>query len=136
MYFVPPVVAWILAQSIKVLIETLRLGKFNRKRLFGSGGMPSSHAAAAVALTAALWRDFGINHPLVAVTLTFTLIVLHDAAGVRWETGRQAQIINKIIDELMQTKQITNERLKELLGHTPLQVLMGSILGLVVGILL
>ncbi len=135
MYFIPPVVAWVLAQGIKVLIETLRLGTFNRKRIFGSGGMPSSHAAASVALTTSLWFDFGIHDPLVAITLTFTLIVLYDAAGVRWETGRQAQIINKIIDELMQTKQITNERLKELLGHTPLQVLVGSLLGFIIGIL-
>lgn len=135
MYFIPPVVAWITAQVIKVLIETLRQGKFNRQRLFGSGGMPSSHAAAAVALTTSLWRDFGFHNPLVAVALTFTLIVLYDAADVRWETGRQAQFINKIIDELMQTKQITNERLKELLGHTPLQVLVGSLLGLLIGFL-
>ncbi len=133
MYFIPPVIAWIIAQALKVLIEALRQGKFNRQRVFGSGGMPSSHAAASVALTTALWRDFGIHDPIVALALTFTLIVLYDAAGVRWETGRQAQIINKIIDELMQTKQITNERLKELLGHTPLQVLVGSLLGLLIG---
>jgi len=135
MYFIPPVIAWIVAQGIKILIETLRLGRFDRHRVFGAGGMPSSHAAAAVALTTSLWKDFGIHDPLVAVTLTFTLIVLYDAAGVRWETGRQAQIINKIIDELMQTKQITNERLKELLGHTPLQVVVGSLLGFLIGML-
>ncbi len=135
MYFIPPVVAWIVAQSLKVLIEFFRLRRLHRERLLGSGGMPSSHAAAAVALTTVLWKDFGIHEPIVAVTLTFTLIVLYDAAGVRWETGRQAQIINKIIDELMQTKQITNERLKELLGHTPLQVMVGSLLGFVIGML-
>lgn len=133
MYIATFFVAWLIAQLIKIIIEAWKSKKIDWKRVFGAGGMPSSHSAASVALTTALWRDFGFDDPLVAVAFLFTAIVLYDAAGVRRETGRQAEIINRIIEVLKQQREFTDERLKELLGHTPLQVLAGTLLGFLVG---
>lgn len=133
MYLFKPLFAWFLAQVLKICSDLFKTRKVNLKRIIGSGGMPSSHAALTVALTTSLGKDFGLNDPLVVTAFIFTLVVLYDAAGVRRAVGRQAVVLNKIIEELMQTKQITEKRLKELLGHTPLQVLIGILLGFLVG---
>jgi acid phosphatase family membrane protein YuiD len=133
MYLLKPLLAWLMAQVIKIIIEAFRNKKVDFKRIAGAGGMPSSHAALTVALTSALWKDFGPNNPLVAVTAVFTLIVLYDAAGVRRAAGKQAAVLNLIIEELTLHKQLSEKRLKELLGHTPLQVLAGILLGILVG---
>jgi acid phosphatase family membrane protein YuiD len=133
MYLLKPLLAWLMAQVIKIIIEACRNKKVDFKRIAGAGGMPSSHAALTVALTSALWKDFGPNNPLVAVTAVFTLIVLYDAAGVRRAAGKQAAVLNLIIEELTLHKQLSEKRLKELLGHTPLQVLAGILLGILVG---
>ncbi|RJR20815.1 MAG: divergent PAP2 family protein [Desulfobacteraceae bacterium] len=133
MYLLKPLMAWFIAQVLKIIIEAFKNKKINFKRITGAGGMPSSHAALTVALTTALWKDFGISNPLVAVAIVFTLVVLYDATGVRRASGKQAAVLNLIIDELMQHKSLTDKRLKELLGHTPLQVLAGILLGFLVG---
>jgi acid phosphatase family membrane protein YuiD len=133
MYLLKPLLAWLMAQVIKIIIEAFRNKKVDFKRIAGAGGMPSSHAALTAALTAALWKDFGPNNPLVAVAVVFTLIVLYDAAGVRRAAGKQAAVLNLIIEELTLHKQLSEKRLKELLGHTPLQVLAGILLGILVG---
>ncbi len=133
MYFFSPILAWIIAQSLKVIIEFWKNKKLNIKRILDSGGMPSSHAALTVALTTSLWRDFGAHDPKVGIAAVFTLVVLYDATGVRRETGRQAEILNKLIDEVKSFKSISNVRLRVLLGHTPLQVLAGMILGVFIG---
>lgn len=133
MYILSAALAWLTAQLLKILVEGWKNKKFDFKRLWGPGGMPSSHAAATVALTVSLIKDLGVKEPVVAVAVVFTAIVLYDAAGVRRETGKQAEVLNRIIDELLHHKHITDERLKELLGHTPSQVLMGSLLGFFYG---
>jgi acid phosphatase family membrane protein YuiD len=134
MYLLKPLIAWFIAQVLKIIIEAFKKNKrINFKRITGAGGMPSSHAALTVALSTALWKDFGINNPLVAVAVVFTLVVLYDATGVRRAAGKQAAVLNLIIDELMRHKPLTDKRLKELLGHTPLQVLAGILLGFLVG---
>lgn len=133
MYLLTPIIAWLTAQCLKLLIEAWRNRGIDLKRFWGAGGMPSSHAAGSVALTTVLWRDFGFNEPVVAVAFTFTVIVLYDAANIRRETGRQAEILNKMVEVFRQHSQFTEERLKELLGHTPLQVLAGTLLGFLIG---
>ncbi len=135
MYIFKPIIAWIIAQLIKVIIEGWQNKKVDFKRLTGSGGMPSSHAAMAVALTSSLWKDFGPQEPVVAVASIFTLIVLYDATGVRRAAGEQAAVLNVIIVELKKHSRPlqVEERMKELIGHTPLQVLMGALLGFFVG---
>jgi acid phosphatase family membrane protein YuiD len=131
MYIVPPIIAWVVAQALKVAIEGWRNRKVDFRRIVGSGGMPSSHAAVAVALTTVLWKNFSIHEPVVAVALIFTFIVIYDATGVRRAAGNQAAVLNIIIDEL--NKPISDVRLVELLGHTPTQVFAGSLLGFFIG---
>jgi len=136
MYLIKPLLAWLIAQVLKIIIEAVKNKRFNFKRIIGAGGMPSSHAALTVALTTSLWKDFGANDPIVAIALIFTLVVLYDAAGVRRAAGKQAAVLNKIVDELIQHKSFTDKRLMEFLGHTPLQVLGGIALGFLVGFFL
>lgn len=125
--------ACVLAQVLKLLFELVRHGKINVRVLVETGGMPSSHSALVTALACGIGQTLGWASPAFAVTAVFAVIVMYDAAGVRQAAGKQAKILNQIIDELFQEKPEFNEdRLKELLGHTPFQVIVGSILGFVV----
>lgn len=118
------------AQILKLVIEFARFGKLNLKVLVETGGMPSSHSALVTALTGGIGQTLGWSSPAFAVTSVFAIIVMYDATGVRQAAGKQAKILNQIIDELFQEKPEFNEdRLKELLGHTPVQVFAGSALG-------
>ena len=128
------ILAWIIAQVIKVLIGVIKERRFNFKWFVGTGGMPSSHAAGVTALATSVGLTFGFDSALFAVTIIFTLIVLFDAQGVRQQTGRQAEALNKILDDIYWKKHIQEDRLKELLGHTPIQVISGLILGIVVAL--
>ena len=131
---VSALVAWLSAQIIKIFTGVFQ----NRKMsltviLFSTGGMPSSHAAAVVALTTAAGLSLGFGSPIFAVCGVLSVIVMIDASGVRYETGKQATIINKITKELFSGKMNdVNTGLKELVGHTPFQVFMGFILGIAV----
>lgn len=133
-YFVVPVVAWAIAQTLKVIIELLIHREFNAHRFVGAGGMPSSHSALVMGLTVTLAKDFGWDEPLVAASLIFSLVIMYDAAGVRRAAGKQARIINMIIHELQQGNKLIDEKekLKELLGHTPVEVIAGALLGFIV----
>jgi len=124
-------VACLIAQSIKILLGVIRLRRFDFRWLVGTGGMPSTHAAGVTALSAAVGSDVGFGSPLFATALVFTLITLFDAQGVRRWSGRQAQILNKILEDMYFKRRIQEERLKELLGHTPTEVLAGMGIGLV-----
>lgn len=126
-------ISWLTAQVIKVPIYWLVERKLNWRRLFGAGGMPSSHTSFVVALTLMVGVTQGFNTPVFAVSFTLAAIVMYDAAGVRRETGTQAAVINQILrDVLIDGKPISDEALKELVGHTPLEVFAGAMLGLVV----
>jgi len=133
LFFFRPLLALAIAQIIKILIYGWLNKRFDFRRLLGAGGMPSSHAALTVALTTQIGKEVGISEPIFAVALVFTLVVLYDAAGVRRAAGKQAAILNKIMDEIMAHQRIEETRLKELLGHTPFEVLVGVILGFIVG---
>ncbi len=128
--------ACLLAQFLKLVVELVRHRKINFRVLFETGGMPSSHSALVTALTVGIGQTIGWASPAFAATTVFAVIVMYDAAGVRQAAGKQAKILNQIVDELFQEKpEFHEERLKELLGHTPVQVILGSMLGLVVAFL-
>ncbi|MDJ1185535.1 divergent PAP2 family protein [Roseofilum casamattae] len=119
-----------LAQFLKLVIDLIRHQKLNARALVTTGGMPSSHATLVSALATGIGLTAGWSSPEFAIATTFAIIVMYDAAGVRQAAGKQARILNQIIDELFQEKPEFNEdRLKELLGHTPFQVIMGLFLG-------
>ena len=129
------VTGWFVAQVLKTLIHAWVTKGFDPERLIGSGGMPSSHASTVCALATASGKLYGVGSPVFAVTAVLAVIVMHDAMGVRLETGKQARLLNQILDSFktLEGKKLTEEKLKEFVGHTPLQVLMGAILGILIG---
>lgn len=125
--------ACLFAQVLKVVFELVRHGKANLKVLTETGGMPSSHSALVAALATGVGQTRGWSSAEFAIAFVVAVIVMYDAAGVRQAAGKQARLLNQIIDELFSEKPEFNEdRLKELLGHTPVQVIAGSVLGVVV----
>ena len=130
-------VAWAIAQAIKAILYTIVNREFKFERLVGSGDMPSSHAATVCALTTAVAMQFGLGSFEFAISFVLSSVVLHDARGVRQEAGKQAVTITAIVDHLLKEGKILelpNWELKELIGHTPLQVLIGSIMGIGIGL--
>jgi acid phosphatase family membrane protein YuiD len=118
-----------LIQAYKGLSEFLGTRRWNLRRFVETGGMPSSHAAAVSALSTIVGLTAGFRSLLFGVTLYFSLIVMYDAAGLRRAAGRQAAILNRLIDEHFEHSEADTHRLMELLGHTPLEVLVGALLG-------
>ena len=130
------VASWFIAQSIKVALGFSREKRFNFRWFVGTGGMPSSHAAGVSALATSIGITYGFDSALFAITLTFTSIVLFDAQGVRLNAGKQAEILNKMLDDIYWKKKLDEKKLKEFLGHTPIEVWAGTILGILVSLLL
>lgn len=129
-------IACLVAQLCKLLIELTKNRKFNLRVLVTTGGMPSAHSAFVSALAAGVGQTLGWASPEFAIAMIFAVIVMYDAAGVRQAAGKQARILNQIIDELFnEGKQFNEDRLKELLGHTPFQVIVGLVLGIAVACL-
>lgn len=124
--------AWLVAQLAKTLLYWRQEGRFSLERMVGSGGMPSSHSALVVSLFTGVGLCEGWGAPLTAITFVFATIVMYDAAGVRRAAGKQARVLNKIINELAANKPLREEYLKELLGHTPFEVIVGALLGIVI----
>jgi acid phosphatase family membrane protein YuiD len=127
---------WVLAQTIKVILGVLKEKRFNFRWFIGTGGMPSSHAAGASALATSVGLEYGFNSPLFAVAAVFAMVTMFDAQGVRRSTGFQATILNKMMDDIYWKGQIEEQRLKELVGHTPIEVLAGFIFGAVCAMIL
>lgn len=130
--FVSGLFAWLIAQSTKVFLNFFVERKWDLRILFASGGMPSSHSALCTALTTSVAVCHGVADSLFPVCLGFSLIVMYDAIGVRRHAGMQAEVLNMIVEDLFQGHPISQRKLKELLGHTPLQVLAGALLGILV----
>ena len=128
--------AWLLAQVIKVIIGVKKEKRFNFRWLFSPGGMPSAHTATVAALSTAVGFRFGFDSGLFAVTLIFAVMIMFDAGGFRRMVGKQATILNKIIDDVYAKKKIEEEKVRELLGHTPVQVIAGAALGILVALVL
>lgn len=136
------ILAWAIAQVLKAFIYSVKNKTFEWKRLFGDGGMPSGHSSFVSALAVATAMSFGFDSYQFALSAAFAIVVMHDAMSVRLESGKQAHAINQILDVLKSDSPIQNlarldslEVLKELLGHTPLQVVNGSLQGIVVALL-
>lgn len=122
--------AWALAQLLKVPIQYILNRKVNLGLWFSSGGMPSSHSALVVSMTVAIGLFYGFDNPLFALAVAISMIVLYDAAGVRREAGRHAEKINILLSEFFSGQPISENQLKEVIGHTPAQVAAGVALGL------
>ncbi len=134
--FFTSLAAWAIAQTIKVALGVIREKRFNFRWFVGTGGMPSAHAASVASLSTSIGITYGFDSALFAVTLAFTLIVMFDAQSLRYSSGRQAEILNKMLDDIYWKHKLDDEKLKEFLGHTPIQVFVGAGLGIVVSLLL
>jgi len=129
-------IACLIAQLSKLIIELVKNHKINFRVLTSTGGMPSAHSTLVTALATGVGQTIGWNSPEFALATIFAIIVMYDAAGVRQAAGKQARVLNQMIDELFSDKSEFNEdRLKELLGHTPVQVIVGLILGITISLL-
>lgn len=135
-YFVGPLVTGILAQTFKFFLYWFLNKKPDFRWLFYTGGMPSAHSASVMALSTIVGFDKGFDSALFGITLYFSLIVMYDAAGLRRAAGMQARVINRMVEELKIAHKIREERLRELLGHTPFEVLAGAMLGILAGIIM
>ncbi len=129
-------IAWFIAQSIKVIFVCIKHKKIDFRRFIGSGGMPSSHSSTVTALCVAVGLTEGFSSSVFAVSFILALVVMYDAAGVRRAAGQQAKILNKIIEDWGKTNyRETEKKLKELLGHTPVEVFAGALLGIAIALL-
>ena len=138
---VTAVISSLLAQFTKVILNLIILGKFIPERLWGAGGMPSAHSATVCALLVTTGRYCGTGSTEFALALVLAIIVMYDAMGVRRETGEQAKILNRMLSEWMDRESdampfLGDKKLKEMVGHTPIQVLTGAIFGIAVGLLM
>jgi len=128
-------IACFIAQALKVIISLITEHKLRWDRLFETGGMPSSHSALVVALATGIAKLQGTNSPEFAIAACFAIIVMYDASGVRRAAGKQAKILNYMMENWKETTpEIFEEKLRELLGHTPVQVIVGAILGFCIGL--
>ena len=133
--FVSAAIAWFVAQLLKTIIHTLVTKDFSIERMYGSGGMPSSHSSTVTALATTAYLIYGAASSEFAISAILAIIVMYDARGVRRETGIQAKVLNDLIELL---KDVHNElmsmddKLKEFVGHTPLQVIAGALLGIAI----
>lgn len=130
-----PIILWCIVQILKFFIELIRNKKVDLKRLVGAGGMPSSHSAIVCSLASCIGKEYGFDSGLFAISLIFAFVVMYDACGVRRAAGKQAGILNKILDTPGMSTVEVQEKLIEALGHTPIQVFVGAFIGFVVGVL-
>jgi len=129
-------VSGLAAQFYKVIVESLRERRFKLYRLFETGGMPSSHTAVVTSLAVGAWRVDGLDSPLFAITAVLSLYFILEATGLRQEVGKQARVLNEILDELIDSHHFARERTRELLGHTWSEVGWGFLLGVLVTLLI
>ena len=130
------VACWLAAQVLKVVFYSLRHRKLAIERLFGAGGMPSSHTSTVCGLTVGVARIYGLSSPLFTLSLVMACIVMYDATGVRREAGEHAKLLNQLLFSDPEKMTPSQKALKEFLGHTPLEVLGGAVLGIVLGMLM
>jgi acid phosphatase family membrane protein YuiD len=135
-YILVPFGVWFGIQLFKLLYDIVKEKKFNFKRIMQAGGMPSSHSAVVVVLTTMIAKAEGLTSPVFGVSLIFSFVVMYDAAGVRRAAGKQAKLLNKIVETPGLSGVEVSERLVEVLGHTPVQVIVGAVIGLIVGLII
>ena len=134
-YIYIPLILWFSIQTFKVIHDLIKLKKFDYKRIMGAGGMPSSHSAIVVSIATLIGKYEGVETPIFALAVIFAFIVMYDAAGVRRAAGKQAKLLNKIIETPGLTSIEVQEKLVEVLGHTPIQVIVGALIGGIVGLI-
>ena len=130
--FMTTLSAWAIAQILKVSLGVIRKKRFDFRWFIGTGGMPSSHTAGASCLATAIGFTYGFDSVYFALAASFALVVMFDAQGVRRATGKQAYILNKIMDDIYWQGKTKESRLRELIGHTPVEVIIGCLLGIAV----
>ena len=130
-----PLVAWFMAQALKVLINFVRKKQWNLSYMWSPGGMPSAHSALMTALATTIGLMYGFDSPLFAISLAVAFIVMYDAAGVRRTVGYQSTMLNRMLDELFKGDKEFSQRLAEIIGHTKWEVFAGAMLGIVLAIL-
>ncbi len=128
-----PFLLWLSIQIIKFITDFIVNKKINFKRLLGAGGMPSSHSAVVTSLAVCIGKSYGFDSGIFALSVIMALVVMYDAAGIRRAAGKQARILNKIMENPELTTVEVHEKLIEALGHTPIQVFVGAIVGIVIG---
>ena len=131
---IAPLLAWLIAQLIKTLMILVRNRRLDLRKFVSAGGMPSAHSAVVMALVTAVGRRQGVDSPVFALAVWFAVIVMYDAAGVRRAVGAQAGILNRMLDDVFVSHNFNEKRLVELIGHTPVQVIAGAILGIACGL--
>ena len=133
-YLIVPFGTWFFIQLFKLIYDLVTTKKFNFKRILGAGGMPSSHSAVVVALCTMIGKNYGINSAIFGLSVVFAFVVMYDATGVRRAAGKQAKLLNKIVQTPGLSNVEVTEKLQEVLGHTPTQVFVGAFIGLIVGL--
>ncbi len=131
-----PLLMWFGIQLFKVIYDLVTTKKFNFKRILGAGGMPSSHSAVVTSLATLIGKYEGVTTPIFALSVIFAFIVMYDAAGIRRAAGKQAKLLNKLVETPGLSGVEVGERLVEVLGHTPTQVLVGALIGIIAGLVL
>ena len=134
-YIYVPVLLWFAIQLFKLLYDLVKTRKFNFKRILGAGGMPSSHSAVVTSLATLIGKYEGVNTAIFAVSFVMAFVVMYDACGVRRAAGKQAALLNKLVETPGLTGIQVSEKLVEVLGHTPIQVIVGSLIGRIAGLL-
>ena len=134
-YIYVPLILWFAIQLFKLIYDLVTTKQFNFKRIMGAGGMPSSHSAIVIALATLIGKNLGVDSPIFAVTLIFAFIVMYDACGVRRAAGKQAKVLNEIVNTRGLSNLQVQEKLQEALGHTPIQVFVGALIGLIAGMI-
>ena len=135
-YIYIPILLWFFIQLFKVMWDLIKDHKFDFKRILGAGGMPSSHSAVVCSLAVLIGKEYGFSSSIFALALVFAIVVMYDACGVRRAAGKQAKLLNKIISTPGLTGVHVQERLVEVLGHTPVQVFVGALIGIIAGAIL
>ena len=135
-YIYVPFLLWFGIQLFKLLYDLFTTKKFNFKRIIGAGGMPSSHSAIVAGLATLIGKYEGVGTPIFAVALIVAFVVMYDACGVRRAAGKQAALLNKLIETPGLPGMQVSERLVEVLGHTPVQVFVGALIGVVAGLII
>lgn len=134
-FLIIPFSVWFGIQTFKVIYDLVTTKKFNFKRILGAGGMPSSHSAVVTSLATMIGKSYGTDSAIFALSVIFACVVMYDAAGVRRAAGKQAKLLNKIIETPGLSSVQVTEKLVEVLGHSPKQVFVGALIGIVVGLI-
>lgn len=135
-YIYVPLILWFFIQLFKLLYDLVKTKKFNFKRILGAGGMPSSHSAVVTSIATLIGKYEGVDSSIFALSLIVAFVVMYDACGVRRAAGKQAALLNKLVETPGLTRVQVSEKLVEVLGHTPVQVFVGAAIGIIAGLVL